>query len=477
MTARRKWGGVLSAKLGTEARPLRVAVVGSGPSGFYAAESLFRQDGLTARVDVFDRLPAPYGLVRYGVAPDHQKMKAVIRTYEKTAAREGFRYFGHVELGKDVTVPELHERYDQIVYAVGSETDKRLGIPGEDLAGSLSSTAFVGWYNGHPNHEALEVALTCRRAAVIGIGNVAMDVVRVLLRRVEELEQTDIADYALDAIRRSSIREIYLLGRRGAAQAAFTPKEIEEVGKLADVDLVVDPAQAGEAELEGLAPGSPERKNVEYLRAKAAAGEGGHERKVRLILLASPVEILGRDGRVVGLRYEKNRLEPDGRGGLKARGTGETAELEVGLVIRAVGYRGVPIPGVPFHEAWGLIPNDEGRVLGEDGKPVPGEYVVGWAKRGPSGLIGTNKGDSAATVTKMLEDLPSTAPAPRGDDPEAIVRLLDGRGVSWVSFEDWKLLDRIEVERGRARKRVREKILGVEGALAALREAKAAQRA
>lgn len=467
----------MAASVGTAARPLRVAVVGSGPSGFYAAESLFRQDGLTVRVDVFDRLPMPYGLVRYGVAPDHQKMKAVIRAYEKTAAREGFRYFGHVELGKDLTVAELHERYDQIVYAVGAETDKHLGIPGEDLRGSLSSTAFVGWYNGHPDHEALEVDLDCRRAVVVGIGNVAMDVVRVLLRRPEELAETDIADYSLDAIRKSPLREIYLLGRRGAAQAAFTPKEIEEVGKLEGVDLVVDPAQVGEEELAGLEPGTPERKNVEYLRSQAELGEGTHERKVRLILLASPVEILGRDGRVTGVRYEKNHLVPDGRGGLKARGTGETAELEAGLVIRAVGYRGLPVPGVPFREDWGIIPNEEGRVLdAPDGKRVPGEYVVGWAKRGPTGLIGTNKGDSAATVAKMVEDLPSLAPAPRGGDPEALPRLLAGRGVEWVTFDDWKLLDRIEVERGEPRGRVREKILGVEAAMAALREAKAAER-
>jgi ferredoxin--NADP+ reductase len=334
----------------------------------------------------------------------------------------------------------------------------------------------VGWYNGHPSHERLEVNLDCRRAAVIGIGNVAMDVVRVLLRPAAELAETDIADYALEAIRKSPLREIYLLGRRGAAQAAFTPKEIEEVGKLEGVDLVVDPAQAGEQDLEGLEPGSSEWKNVEYLRAKAAEGDGGNERKVRLILLASPVEILGRDGRVSGVRYEMNRLAPDGRGGFKAQGTGETADLEAGLVIRAVGYRGLPVPGVPFHDAWGLIPNEEGRVLGEDGRPRSGEYVVGWAKRGPTGLIGTNQGDSAATVAKMMEDLPATDPAPHGGDGEAILRLLADRGVEWVSFDDWKLLDRIETERGAARGRVREKILGVDGAMAALREAKGAEQ-
>jgi ferredoxin--NADP+ reductase len=461
--------------IGTPGQPLRVAIVGSGPSGFYAAEALFRRPEVAVRVDMIDRLPCPYGLVRYGVAPDHQKMKAVIKTYEKTAARPEFRFFGHVELGKDISVDDLRRHYDQIVYAVGAETDKRLGVPGEDLANSLSSTALVGWYNGHPDHRDLAVDLTVEKVAVFGVGNVAMDVVRVLLRRLEELAPTDIADYALDALRRTSrIREVYLIGRRGASQAAFTPKEIEEVGKLAGVDLVVDPAQVdrGDPTLE---KGSPELKNVEYLAAKAAEGEGTNPRKVRLRFLASPVELLGDDeGRVTGVRIEKNKLEPDGRGGMRAKGTGETEVLQVGMVVRAIGYRGVPLPGVPFHDAWGIIPNDEGRVTSSDGAPLPGEYVVGWAKRGPSGLIGTNKGDSQATVDKMLEDLPSLGGAP-GDRPD-LTNVLEQRGVHFVTFDDWKLLDAIEVERGAAKGRVREKILGVEAALEAIREAKAAQR-
>jgi ferredoxin--NADP+ reductase len=461
-------------EIGTPGRPLRVVIVGSGPSGFYAAEALFRRQDLAVRVDVIDRLPCPYGLVRYGVAPDHQKMKAVIKTYEKTAARPDFRFFGHVELGKDVSVDDLRRCYDQIVYAVGAETDKRLGVPGEDLANSLSSTSLVGWYNGHPDHLDLAVDLAVEKVAVFGVGNVAMDVVRVLLRKLEELAETDIADYALEALRSTSrIREIYLIGRRGASQAAFTPKEIEEVGKLAGVDLVVDPEQVdrGDPTLE---KGSPELKNVEYLAAKAAEGEGKNPRKVRLRFLASPVELLGDDGRVAGVRIEKNRLEADGRGGLRAKGTGETEVLDVGMVVRAIGYRGVPVPGVPFHDAWGIIPNDDGRVTSSDGAPIPGEYVVGWAKRGPSGLIGTNKGDSQATVDKMLEDLPSLGGAP-GDLPD-LTNVLEQRGVRFVTFDDWKLLDAVEVERGAASGRVREKILGVEAALEAIREAKAAQR-
>jgi ferredoxin--NADP+ reductase len=466
-------------RIGTPERPLRVVIVGSGPSGFYAAEALFRRTDLAVRVDMLDRLPTPYGLVRYGVAPDHQKMKAVIKTYEKTASRPDFRFFGHVELGRDVTVDDLRRHYDQIVYAVGSGADKRLGVPGEDLRNSLSSTALVGWYNGHPDHRDLDVDLAVEKVAVFGVGNVAMDVVRVLLRRVEELAPTDIADYALDALRHTNrIREVYLIGRRGASQAAFTPKEIEEVGKLAGVDLVVDPAQVdrGDPTLE---KGSPALKNVEYLAAKAAEGEGRNERKVRLRFLASPVELLGEEGHVTGVRIESNRLEPDGRGGLRAKGTGETELLQVGMVVRAIGYRGGPIPGVPFHDAWGIIPNDEGRVTSSDGAPIPGEYVVGWSKRGPSGLIGTNKADSQATVDKMLEDLGSRDGAggtvSSGGERGDLLNLLEQRGVRYVTFDDWKLLDAIEVERGAARGRVREKVLGVEEALEAIREAKAAE--
>lgn len=463
---------------GTPDRPLRVAIVGSGPAGFYAAEALFRQKDLVARVDMLDRLPSPYGLVRYGVAPDHQKMKAVIKVYEKTAANPAFRFFGNVRLGRDVSVEDLRGAYDQIVYAVGAETDRHLGVPGEELAGSHSATEFVGWYNGHPDHRTGTYDLGVESAAVFGVGNVAMDVARILAREPDTLADTDIADYALDALRASRIREVWVIGRRGAAQAAFSPKEIEELGTLDGVDLVVDPASldVDEATARDLEDDTNARKNLEYLREKAAAGETGAPRKIRLLFCASPVRLLGEGGRVTGVEVEHNALVRDERG-VRAKGTGEKRVLPVGLVFRAIGYHGIPVEGVPFDERRGIVANDAGRVVEPaTARPRPGEYVVGWAKRGPSGLIGTNKGDSAATVALMLADLPSGvtgAPEPPGDD---LTRRLERRGVRFVTFEDWKRLDRLEEERGRALGKIRERFLSVDEMLAALAADDAATR-
>ncbi len=445
-----------------------MAVVGSGPSGFYAAEALFRTPGLAVAVDILDRLPAPYGLVRYGVAPDHQKMKSVIRMYEKTAANPAFRFFGNVRLGRDVTVAELRGMYDQIVYAMGCETDRRLGVPGEDLRGSHSATEFVGWYNGHPDHRHGAYDLGVESAVVFGIGNVAMDVARVLARDPDELAPTDIAGYALDALRASRVRDVWVIGRRGVAQAAFSPKEIEELGTLTGVDLVVDPAQlqlddATRAEVED---DTNARKNVEYLVEKAEMGPAGHDRRIHLLFQASPVRLLG-EGRVEGVEIERNALVRDERGAVKARGTGATEVIPAGLVFRAIGYHGIPVEGVPFDAKRGIVPNDDGRVLDPAGKPIPGEYVVGWAKRGPSGLIGTNRGCSAATAAHMVEDLPGgvTGAAAR---PDALAPLLDGRGVRAVTFDEWKRLDRLEEERGRPLGKIRERFLSVDDMIAAL---------
>jgi len=460
----------MSPDPGTPDRPGRVAIIGSGPSGFYAAEALFRTKGLAVQVDVLDRLPAPYGLVRYGVAPDHQKMKAVVKVYEKTASHPAFRFFGNVRLGRDVSVDDLRGLYDQIVYAMGAETDRRLGVPGEDLAGSHSATEFVGWYNGHPDHRLGRYDLSAAGAAVFGVGNVAMDVARVLARDPEELADTDIAGYALDALRASRVRDVWVIGRRGVAQAAFSPKEIEELGSLAGTDLRVDPAQL---ELDGTTAREVEddtnaRKNVEYLRGRAAAGAHGGSRRIRLLFQASPVRILGAGGRVTGVEVEENELVRDDRGRVKARGTGRRRTLDVGLVFRAIGYHGIPVEGVPFDADRGIVPNDEGRVLDPSGRPIPGQYVVGWAKRGPSGLIGTNKGCSAATAARMVEDLPGgvTGAGPAG--PDALPELLRRRGVRFVTFPDWKILDRLEEERGRELGKIRERFLSVDDMLAAL---------
>jgi ferredoxin--NADP+ reductase len=444
-----------------------VAIIGSGPSGFYAAESLFRREGLHVRVDMFDRLPTPFGLVRYGVAPDHQKMKAVIRVYEKTAAHPAFRFFGNVQLGRDVTVADLHRHYDQIVYAYGSETDRRLGVPGEDLEGVHGATAFVGWYNGHPDYRELRFDLSTESVAVFGVGNVAMDVARVLLRGSEELASTDIADYALDALRASRVREVMLFGRRGAAQAAFSPKEIEEVGELDGVDLVVEARDLDldEADEQLVATDTNVRKNVEYLRSRVGASLR-NERAVRLRFLASPVEIVGEEGRVTGVRVERNRLVRDESGWARAEGTGEFEVVPAGLVLRAIGYRGVPVPGVPFDERRGIVSNRDGRVTEPTaGTSIAGEYVVGWAKRGPTGLIGTNRGCSADTVARMLEDLPSLPTDAERPDIEALLR---ERGVAWVSFDAWRVLDRVELERGSQRGKVRDKLSMLDDMLAAI---------
>jgi len=461
--------------LGSPDRPLRVAIVGSGPAGFYAADALFKQKEHVVRVDMFDRLPTPYGLVRYGVAPDHQSVKGVIKTYEKCAAREGFRFFGNVELGRDLSVEDLLAHYDQICYAVGSATDRRMGIPGEDLEGSHSATAFVGWYNGHPDFRDCTFDLSRENVAVIGVGNVAMDVCRILIRDPDELAETDICGHALAALRESRVRNIWLFGRRGVLQAAFTPKEIKEIGELAGVDLVVRPEDVAvdEAEVEA-ADDYSARKNFEYLRDKVAEGGSDNPRKVYLRFLESPVEILGEDGRVTAIRIERCELVPDDKGIPRARGTGVCETFPAGLVFRSIGYQGAPIPGVPFHERWGLVLNYDGRVLDPaTDEPLPGQYVTGWAKRGPTGLIGTNRGDSVATVEHMLADAGGRAAEPLPpDDPARIEKLLAGRGVRFVTFEDWKTLDRLEVERGAAKGKIREKFVDVAGTLDALEAAK-----
>lgn len=449
---------------------MRVAIIGSGPSGFYAAESLLRQKELSVAVDIFDRLPTPYGLVRGGVAPDHQKIKSVVIVYEKVASLPGLRFFGNVKLGQDIQVGDLRRHYDQIVYAVGNESDRRLSIPGEDLPGNHSATAFVGWYNGHPDYREQTFDLGQENAAVIGIGNVAMDVTRILARDPADLEKTDIAGHALAALKKSKVKTIYLLGRRGPAQAAYSPAEINEIGELQSSDLVIDPKEVELDALSRAALLSPEdKKNVDYVTARSKLGEGAKEKKVRLRFCSSPVEASG-NGRIEKLKIEKNKLISDGKGGVKAVGTGVYETLPVGLVFRSVGYRGIPIPNVPFDDKGGKIPNAQGRVLDASGQILPGEYVVGWAKRGPSGLIGTNRADSVATVKAMLED----AAAGRfgggsvNADDEAVPGLLTQSGIRFVSFNDWKCLDRLEVQRGAQAGKIREKFTRIPEMLSAI---------
>lgn len=457
---------------GSRPDPLRVAIFGSGPAGFYATEELLKQSAPPVRVDLFDRLPTPFGLVRGGVAPDHQKIKTVIKLYERTASRPGFRFFGNVTFGKDLLLEDVLAHYHQVIFCTGAETDRRMGIPGEDLPGSYPATQFVGWYNGHPDyrHHRFDLS-TATQVAVIGNGNVAMDVARVLAKPVEELATTDIAGYALEALGKSRVREIYLLGRRGPAQAAFTNPEIRELCEIEGVDLVVRPEEleldpASEAFL-AAADEPTYRRNVEILRGQISKGEGTQPRKIRARFFVSPVAVLGKE-RVEGLRLEINRLERDDKGNVKAVGTGKFEEITVQMVFRSIGYKGVAVTGLPFDDRAGVIPNAGGRVLDKPGGAVlPRLYVAGWIKRGPSGVVGTNKPDAIATVNLMLEDAPAlNGIQVKGDD--TVAELLRMRGVRFVTFADWRRLDQMEVERGKTKGKPREKFTNIEEMLAAL---------
>jgi ferredoxin--NADP+ reductase len=460
---------------GTADQPLRVAIIGAGPTGFYAAEPMLRQPGLVAEVDMLDRLPTPFGLVRGGVAPDHQKIKAVAAAFDKIARLPGFRFFGGIELGKHVSVEDLRAHYHQIVYATGAQTDRRMGIPGEDLRRSHPATEFVAWYNGHPDYRDCQFDLSQERAAVVGVGNVAIDVARILCRTPDELAATDIADYALDALRESRVREVYLLGRRGPAQAAFTNPEIKELGELVDCDVVALPAEVA---LDDLTRAGIEQardraalKKVEIIQGYAARPPAGRRRRLILRFLVSPVSLSDSgSGEVAGARLSRNRLVATATGTLQAAPTGEVEDLALGLVFRSVGYRGVPLPGVPFNETWGVVLNDRGRVLDPASRqPLPGEYTAGWIKRGPTGVIGTNKPDAAETVAGMMEDLARDAhlhpERPSAADAEQMLR---DRQPRCVSYADWQRLDAVEVARGRALGRPRLKFTRIEQMLAAL---------
>lgn len=456
----------------TAERPLRVGIVGAGPSGFFAADALIKQTDVPVAVDLFDRLPTPFGLVRYGVAPDHQKIKSVTRLYQKTLDDPRVRFFGHVAYGKDLTLAELRRFYDAILYTVGAPSDRPLGIPGEDLPGSLSATEFVAWYNGHPDYADLEPDLSCESVAVVGMGNVAVDVTRILAKTADELLETDMADHAVEALRRSNVKDIYMLGRRGPAQGKFTTKELRELGELTNADVVVDPE---DMELDpvseaSLADDPTVAKNVEVLRDFSGRAPAGKPRRVHIKFLSSPVEVLGED-KVTGLRVEKNELR-DQDGWLAAVGTGETEVLPVGLVLRSVGYRGVALPEVPFDEKRGVIPNQLGRVTEvAGGAVVPGEYVAGWIKRGPTGVIGTNKADAAESVRCLLEDAPGLARVAAADVvPEAVEGYLEAKGVRFFPFDHWLELDALELEAGRAQGRPRVKLTRVEEMLKRIKE-------
>ncbi len=449
--------------------PLRVAIVGSGPSGFHAAEHLLKVEPAVA-IDLFDRLPTPFGLVRGGVAPDHQKIKSVTRVYEKIAAQPTMRFFGNVTIGRDLSRDDLRRFYHAVIYAYGAQRDRALGIPGEELEGSHAATDFVGWYNGHPDYREGRFDLSQESVAVIGMGNVAVDVVRILARTPEELQSTDIAEYALEALRASQVRRIYMIGRRGPVQGAFTNPELKELGEMAGADvhvradeLELDPASAAH-----LAGDRAAEKNLATLRQFAARTATGKPRTIHLRFLLSPVEFQG-SGRVERVVLGRNRLVAGRNGDLRAEPSGDRETLPAGLVFRSVGYFGSGIPGVPFDPARGIIPNDRGRVLDQTGQPLPGEFAVGWIKRGPTGVIGTNKPDAVETTDLLVEDFSSGRLNPPVEpEPTAVDRALAGRGVRVVSWSDWLRLDELERRQGNAAGRPRLKFTRVEEMLAAL---------
>ncbi len=445
----------------------RAAIVGAGPSGFYAADQLLKAG---FEVDLYDALPTPFGLVRAGVAPDHPKIKSVTRVYAKTAGHEAFRFFGGVELGASVSREDLLTRYHAVVYAIGTATDNRLGIPGEDRPGSHPATDFVAWYNGHPQFAAQRFDLNGGRAIVIGNGNVALDVARMLVLDPGELAPTDTADHALDAFGTASVSEVVVLGRRGPAQAAFTNPELRELGELRRAEVIVDPAQ-----LEGVAEpeDSTKRRNVEILREYSGRPRQGKSHRLELRFLRSPIEILGdgENGPVTGVRMAVNRLVTGEDGRIGVQPTGEEEVIEAGLVLRAIGYRGRPLAGIPFDERRGLIRNQDGRVMGEAG-PCPGEYVVGWIKRGPSGVIGTNKKDATDTIARIAQDAQRgrlNEPVAGADDTEAIAAWLTERVPDHVTWEGWEAIDAHEASLGQPAGRPRVKLVSVEELIAASR--------
>jgi ferredoxin--NADP+ reductase len=456
-------------------KTLEVAVVGSGPAGLYTAEALIKQSAAldpasAIRVDVLDRLPTPYGLVRYGVAPDHKSIKSIAEYLRGVLEHDGVRFLGGIHLGDDVTREDLLASYDAVVYATGAMRDRRLGIPGEDLPGSFAATDFVNWYCGHPDVEPGAFTLDAESVAVIGVGNVAVDVARILARDPRELRETDVSQPVLDALMASKVREVHMIGRRGPAQAKFTTKELRELGELDGVDIVVG---AGEADLDAFDPTGEStrlaqadrhvRGNYKVISDWAARGPAAGGRRLTIRFWLRPVEILGPE-RVSGLTLERTRLDANG----VFTGTGEYETLAAQMVLRSVGYQSVPLAGVPFDERSSTVPNAEGRVLGPDGAPLPGEYVAGWLKRGPTGVIGTNKSDAAQTVRSLLADLaggpgPGDVPLPRAGllpYPEAAPgsggpaagsafgELLAARGIRPVSYADWLRIEQAEAALG-----------------------------
>lgn len=424
-------------------------MIGSGPAGVYTADALTRQQRVPVAVDVLERLPTPYGLVRYGVAPDHTKIKGVARALREVLERPDVRFVGGVEFGRDITRQDLERSYHAVVYATGASSDRRMHVPGEDLPGSIAATDFVNWYCGHPDSELERFVLDVEEVAVVGAGNVALDVARILAKTADELRHTDIPQPVLDVLAASRVRTVHLLARRGPLQAKFTAPELRDLLNLSGADVVVDPVQVdiditagGGQTAEAAQISRAARTNLKLLREHSDQPAGEAPRSIRLHFWTRPVEVLGPDGRVRAVRVEHTRLDEQGR----ARGTGETTELPVGMVLRSVGYAGTALPQVPFDEQTLTVPEKAGRVLDPQGRPVPGAYVAGWLKRGATGVIGTNKSDAAATVRTLLEDVAALRGA--AGELVPIEKVLDERGLSYSGYEDWLRIDAAEARQG-----------------------------
>tara|TARA_R110002073_G_scaffold5880_13_gene35823 strand:- start:1841 stop:3232 length:1392 start_codon:yes stop_codon:yes gene_type:complete len=461
------------SEVGTEKNPLRVAIIGSGPAGFYTVSNFLKHTDVHVEMDMFDRLPTPFGLVRAGVAPDHQKYKTVTRAYNKSAEQENFRFYGNVEYGSDINLDDLKQHYHQIIFCTGAPGDRNLNVPGEDLQGSHSATDFVAWYNGHPDYVDYQFNLQAESAAIVGLGNVAIDVARILLKTDNELKSTDMADHALAALRQSKIKTVYVLGRRGPAQAAYTPPEIKEMGELEDADVSVPPAEAAidpasRAEMDQNGDKNV-AKNVAAIEDFAARTSTGKSKELVIRFLVSPTELVGdKNGHVSGIKILKNEAYAAEDGSVKARATDIEETIPVGLVFRSVGYRGAPLPEIPFNESWGTINNESGRIV-DNGTVVTGLYTAGWIKRGPTGVIGTNKTCAQETVNMMVEDLKAgKILSPVSSAIEDAKTLVDSRVENVFSYADWNKLDEIETSRGAAQGRPRVKFTKVSDMLAEL---------
>lgn len=434
-------------------RPLRVAIIGSGPSGMYAADALLGQEGIAVSVDIIDRLPSPFGLVRYGVAPDHLSIRSVRDTLDKVLDHPGVRFLGNVEVGRDLTLEQLREFYDAIVLTYGASRDRALGIPGENLSGSIAATDFVNWYTGHPDTDPdafVDFLASSTSVAVIGVGNVAVDVTRVLSKAAGEIEHTDMPEHVFAALRASGVRDVHLVGRRGPAQATWTTKELRELGELEETQvLVAEGAGVDDAASQAaVAEDKAVARNVKVVEEWSTRSDDGRERRIHLHFRCRPVEILGTD-RVEGLVVETTILDDSGQ----ASGTGETHVIPVDGVIRSVGYRGTALEGIPFDDRRNVIPNRDGRVLDGD-NALPGVYVAGWIKRGPTGIIGTNKKDAVQTIACLLEDAASpTAWSAVHPEPDAVDAALASASV--VSTQGWRRIDEAERALGATRGRDR----------------------